>query len=802
MAELTDVQRKYKKPRIGLMRPNGPALHHPAAKLLLHMSEEGPSVGIDCEYPLKVLLEAIQRGAHPTAQQADAAAALRAETLEKVDQGFAKLIPWKELLKQLPAKLKLSPIAAIPHKSRAYRMILDLSFAFSVDGTTWPSVNEATDREAAPLKAMTQLGKVLPRIIYALATLPTTKGPVLMMKVDIKDGFWRIAVPKAEEYNFAYVLPQSPGEDPNDVMIVIPSALQMGWTSSPPFFCAATETARDVAQRLSAHRDLPPHPLEDNTIDHAELLSAKAHPTTWSDDEIPDRLANLGHLLEVFVDDFIGLVQSTDEALLRHHSRALLHAIHSIFPPTSVTGHDGEDPVSQKKLDEGEGIWAVRKEILGWIFDGMARTIELPPNKVARIEASLTSILRHKRCTNGDLQSLLGKLQHATLGIPAGKGLLAPLYKKITNAKNTQKRTVRIPYNTPEYRLLYDYRTLIKLVGTRPTHCAELVAGLPAYIGFCDACKHGVGGVWFAGSAYLEPIVWRLPWPQDLVQQLLSRDNPTGTLTINDFEMAGLLLQYLVLEQLVDLKHKHAAAWVDNTSTVSWATKLSSTKSKAGQRLVRALCLRHCVNESSPLAALSIAGVRNKMADLASRSFKQAGRDTYDLSDTNFLLKFQSDFPLTQDASWKLFRLADKLSSLVFSELRMQPSPMGSWMRLTTKGHAIGTIGPPSLTRITWTPISKGSLTSTKSSSSAPLLQESVQELSDEAIKSALQRFKSRYVPSARPLNWTENETPPTTNTPQPANTGPDSPNKSKGTVDKTPPPEPKSQSQSPSPTS
>ena len=42
---------------------------------------------------------------------------------------------------------------------------------------------------------------------------------------------------------------------------------------------------------------------------------------------------------------------------ITHHTRALFHAIHSIFPPVSVTQHDGEDPISQKKLDEGEGVW-------------------------------------------------------------------------------------------------------------------------------------------------------------------------------------------------------------------------------------------------------------------------------------------------------------------------------------------------------------------------------------------------------------------------------------------------------------
>ena len=190
---------------------------------------------------------------------------------------------------------------------------------------------------------------------------------------------------------------------------------------------------------------------------------------------MPDRAADLNKLLEVFVDDFIGLIQCTDETILRHHSRALLHGIHSIFPPTSVTGHDGDDPISEKKLDQGEGIWAVRKEILGWIFDGIHRTIELPPEKSTKIEKLLTSILRTKSTTSRQLRSLLGKLQHATLGIPGGKGLLAPLYKLLEQNPAHQNKKIKIRVDSPEYSLLYNYRALIKLVASRPTHCAQLI---------------------------------------------------------------------------------------------------------------------------------------------------------------------------------------------------------------------------------------------------------------------------------------------------------------------------------------
>ena len=66
-----------------------------------------------------------------------------------------------------------------------------------------------------------------------------------MKKWDIKDDLWRLKCVLGEEWNFAYVLPQENGEQ---VMLVVPTSIQMGWIKSSPYFCAAYETERDVAQ--------------------------------------------------------------------------------------------------------------------------------------------------------------------------------------------------------------------------------------------------------------------------------------------------------------------------------------------------------------------------------------------------------------------------------------------------------------------------------------------------------------------------------------------------------------------------
>jgi hypothetical protein len=130
-----------KSPHRSLTSPSGPALSHPAAPLLQTYANKGCAVNCGPGWSLDRLDEAIKLGAHASAQDPTAADALMKETMEQVNQGFARIVPWLQLRKIMPQRLKLSPIAAIPHKSQDYRKILDLSFALD----ELLSVNKATD---------------------------------------------------------------------------------------------------------------------------------------------------------------------------------------------------------------------------------------------------------------------------------------------------------------------------------------------------------------------------------------------------------------------------------------------------------------------------------------------------------------------------------------------------------------------------------------------------------------------------------------------------------------------------------
>ena len=158
-----------------------------------------------------------------------------------------------------------SPIAAIPHKLKQFCSILDLSFNLRLkQGGIVPSVNSTTAK-TAPKSAIVQLGHSLTRIIHAFADAEED-ARIFMAKWDIKDGFWRLDTEEGTEWNFSYVLPQHPGEP---IYLVVPTSLQMGWVESPPFFCAASETARDVAQEDYCETKLgtlPPHKFTNYVI--------------------------------------------------------------------------------------------------------------------------------------------------------------------------------------------------------------------------------------------------------------------------------------------------------------------------------------------------------------------------------------------------------------------------------------------------------------------------------------------------------------------------------------------------------
>ena len=197
--------------------------------------------------------------------------------------------------------------------------------------------------------------------------------------------------------------------------------------------------------------------------------------------------------------------------------------------------------------------------------------------------------------------------------------------KPINKILQVKPRIVRWEYFPAENQSFQYWRTLLKEAAREPTTAKELVMGDPKFLGWVDAFGEGVGGGWILGKDALEPIIWRLEWPKKLWARLITPKNPGGKLDINDLEMAGKLLAWLVLEEIVgteNLRYKHVGLFSDNMAEVLWTQRGVAKNSAAAGRLIRELALHKLVARASPLVAAHVSGDLNVIGDIPSRSFR------------------------------------------------------------------------------------------------------------------------------------------------------------------------------------
>ncbi len=151
------------------MCPLGLALDHTTAAHLNKWSRLGCPTMIGKPWTKLQLTTAIRRGPYSSALTPTAMVHFANKMKQKVACGQAKLICWRDIRNNPPAELKISPISAIPHKSKPYQSILNLSFTLRLQDTmAIPLVNKSTVK-TGPKGAVNQLGNLFLQIIHAFA---------------------------------------------------------------------------------------------------------------------------------------------------------------------------------------------------------------------------------------------------------------------------------------------------------------------------------------------------------------------------------------------------------------------------------------------------------------------------------------------------------------------------------------------------------------------------------------------------------------------------------------------------------
>ena len=253
-------------------------------------------------------------------------------------------------------------------------------------------------------------------------------------------------------------------------------------------------------------------------------------------DEILDLMSNV-NLPEVFVDDFVALRDDVTQTHLLQVSSMMLHGINTLFTPPEVTGHKGENHISEKKLANHDRIWNRIKEILIWIMDGAYFTICLPPKKLKKVVATLKSILKRKKLKLLEFQKIEGTLHHAAICIPVRRGLLTTIWEAMASC-NKNWIIITLALN----QVLRYFKLLFKYIANKPIQVAQLVPCFPDLHGYSDACKHADAVVCIIPlhEETNKFIVWNCDFLPDIVIIF-----EHGNISINDLEMEGVLLIWI-----------------------------------------------------------------------------------------------------------------------------------------------------------------------------------------------------------------------------------------------------------------
>ena len=80
--------------------------------------------------------------------------------------------------------------------------------------------------------------------------------------------------------------------------------------------------------------------------------------------------------------------------------------------------------------------------------------------------------------------------------------------------------------------------------------CKQLVMGGPHFVGTMDAATEGTGGGLVGKKDECVPAVFHLQWPQNIQDMACTNDNPNRPTTNSDLELVGILLCWIVMEEV------------------------------------------------------------------------------------------------------------------------------------------------------------------------------------------------------------------------------------------------------------
>jgi hypothetical protein len=423
------------------------------------------------------------------------------------------------------------------------RLTQDLSFW---SGTFDKSVNSRIDLSAYPEMIY---GWCLLRVIHFVVALrlahPRTK--IFVAKFDFSDAYRRICHAASAMVKSIVVVAG---------IAYLALRLAFGGSPNPPTWCGVSEMLTDLANEVPLSPDWDPSPLPGQNFD--ELPDEV--PFGQACDMAYDVPVSVTFRCDCFVDDVIQAFLDTPR------NRRILPSIVPFVAGIFFRPHAGEaEPVPRRPIfspekQAAEGTPAELQVVLGWLLDTRRLLLALPDDKFRAWSDDIQTVIESGVVTAQDLETIVGRLNHASHVLPLARHFLPRLRRRSQRPSPARQQATLSVEEILDLRLWL----LILAQAHRGISLNLLVRRRPQFLGWCDSCPYGLGGLLSNGRA------WRLRIPADCVFY--------GDSTVNnalEFLALGVTVLLLVLDAPQPMTCLLAMG--DSTSAIGWLFRTSFT---------------------------------------------------------------------------------------------------------------------------------------------------------------------------------------------------------------------------------
>ena len=368
-------------------------------------------------------------------------------TGKDVKKGFSLPFPAsivtkiKQALVQPAGKVSQHSLTATGSRMLKDRLTHDLSFWLTED---YASVNSRCDFDKyPPIIYGSCLIRTIHYIVALRAAFPDER--ILISKFDFSDAYRRMAHDAAAAAQSILIV---------NHIAYLALRLSFGGAMNPAAWSCCSEMITDLSNELPLMEDWNPeeicspdqHKVQAPIYESDQCAPAPAKPLSV---HIP--VTALGRS-DCFIDDIIVVMIDRPEQILRHSSAAPL-AIHCAMRPNAGVEKEPiprRDAMAGEKL-VAEGSPAESQICLGWTINTRLLLLLLPLDKFSAWSADIVDLLGRpdRVVTRPELETLIGRLNHASFVIPLSRHFLSNLRSKLKIRPRPNSRAKSKPKSNP-----------------------------------------------------------------------------------------------------------------------------------------------------------------------------------------------------------------------------------------------------------------------------------------------------------------------------------------------------------------